>query len=114
MKRLLILFIFFFSYTTYSQTAEEYYIKGVEKAGNGDYEGAITDWTKAIEIDPKYVNAYYNRGISKYKLGDMNGACEDWRKAANLGDEDAQDYLREHCNKQKTHYLEFCLDVFRL
>ena len=27
--------------------------------------GAISDYTKAIEINPNYDKAYYNRGISK-------------------------------------------------
>ena len=34
MKKLLIVLILFFSYTTYSQTAEEYYNSGYEKYEN--------------------------------------------------------------------------------
>ena len=47
MKRLLILFIFFFSYTSYSQTAEEYYNSGLKKSNKRDSKGAIADYTKA-------------------------------------------------------------------
>ena len=37
MKRLFILFIFFFSYTTYSQTAEEYYNIGMQNINNSKF-----------------------------------------------------------------------------
>ena len=33
-----------------------------------DYEKAIEDYTKALEIDPNYVLAYHNRGYIKYHL----------------------------------------------
>jgi tetratricopeptide (TPR) repeat protein len=29
----------------------------------GDVEGALTDWAKALELDPKELNAAQNRGI---------------------------------------------------
>jgi len=53
--------------------AEEYYDSGVEKANSGDYEGAIKDYDKAIEINPKHAEAYYNRGLAKAYLGDYRG-----------------------------------------
>jgi tetratricopeptide (TPR) repeat protein len=39
---------------------------GVEKYEQGDYQGAMDDWSKAIEIDPRQTLAYYNRGNAKY------------------------------------------------
>ena len=53
----------------------------------GDYQGAIDDYTKAIEILPKKPNkAYlYNyRASAKRKLGDNEGADEDDKKQINL------------------------------
>jgi len=46
-------------------SAEEYFISGVEKLASGDYQGAIKDFNKAIEINPKDVDAYYIRGVAK-------------------------------------------------
>ena len=68
MKKLLIVLILFFSYASYSQTAEEYFDIAYDKAENGDYYGAIADYNKAIELDPDNGGAYYNRGWSKNKL----------------------------------------------
>ena len=80
MKKLLIVLILFFSYTTYSQTAEEYYNSGYEKYENKDYENAIADFTKAIKIDPGYVDAYNYRGNSKRDLKDDYGSIKDYNK----------------------------------
>ena len=49
-----------------------------------DYNGAIADYTKAIELNPNYANAYYNRGISKHNLKDYNGAISDYNKAIEI------------------------------
>ena len=71
MKQLIILLISLCVYTEgYSQTAEEYINRGNAKCELGDYRGAIADYNKAIELNPKYVKAYYNRGIAKKRLGD--------------------------------------------
>ncbi|MBU3713911.1 MAG: tetratricopeptide repeat protein [Ferruginibacter sp.] len=47
---------------------------GVTKLNLEDYTGAIADFTKAIENNPKYVNGYFNRGIAKGNLNDNLGA----------------------------------------
>ena len=38
---------------------------GVDKYEQGDYQGAIADWSRAIEINPQFDFAYSNRGIAK-------------------------------------------------
>lgn len=45
-----------------------YFNRGLAKAPF-DCEGAIDDFTKAIEIDPEYKEAYKYRGLAKKKLG---------------------------------------------
>ena len=52
MKRLLIVLSFFFSCTNHNQTVEENYNRGNIKDDLKEYEGAIKDYTKAIELDP--------------------------------------------------------------
>ena len=63
-----------------------------------DYYGAITDYTKAIGLDPEDSYAYYLRGLAKDVLGYSNGACSDWGKSAELGDTDAAKLVAENCN----------------
>jgi len=67
-------------------SATQYFNQGAEKYEAGNYQGAIADYTKAIEIDPQHANAYGNRGFSKgVGFQDSDGACSDFKKAASLG-----------------------------
>ena len=49
---------------------KDHFENGFEKHENGDFYGAIVDYTKAIELDPNLALAYSNRGSTKYDLGD--------------------------------------------
>ncbi|QNI77565.1 TPR repeat family protein [Synechococcus sp. MVIR-18-1] len=64
--------------------ATQYFNQGVEKYEVGNYQGAIADWNKAIEINPQDALAYYNRGLAKYDSGDHQGAIVDYNKAINI------------------------------
>ena len=46
-----------------SEEAKKYFDLGVECYNNNDFEGAINNFTKAIEIDPNYKEAYFYLGI---------------------------------------------------
>ena len=61
--------------------AKRYYSAGREKYNNKDYEGAISDLTKAIERNSSVSNYFNLRGISKYELKDYQGAIDDYIKA---------------------------------
>lgn len=67
------------------------YIEAYEKRGEvraiiGNHSGAITDFSKAIDLilkegeDSWYstTNLYYNRGLSKSEVGDYRGAIKDF------------------------------------
>ena len=47
----------------------------------GQYENAVSDYTKAIKFDPEYGRTYYNRGNSYEKLGQYQNAIADYTKA---------------------------------
>jgi tetratricopeptide (TPR) repeat protein len=50
-----------------------------------DYQGAIADHTKAIELKPDHADAYFGRGTAKAGLGDKQGGLADVNKAIELG-----------------------------
>jgi tetratricopeptide (TPR) repeat protein len=81
MKIILIAIALLVSGLAYGQTADAYYNRGLAKSKLEDYRGAITDYSKAIELNPNYANAYYNRGKSKGILEDDRGAIADYSKA---------------------------------
>jgi len=74
-----------------------YFNRAYDKAERGDHYGAISDYTKAIEIDPNNKIAFKNRGISKENIGDLQGACSDWGKASSLGDQDSFNWKNDQC-----------------
>lgn len=65
---------------------------GRAKFSIGVNEGAIVDYTKAIEINPEYADAYYNRGTAKSALNDQDRAIVDFTKAIEINPEDADAY----------------------
>ena len=81
----------------YAKTAEYWIGSAEEKYHNDDYQGAIADYTKAIQINPALRQAYINRGINLEIVGDPQGACSDWRKAADLGHTYAIEWVRNEC-----------------
>ena len=83
MKNILFTLVLLISFSSFGQTSSEYFESGYDKAENGDYYGAISDYTKAIELNPNAA-AYYNRGLSKSKLKDHSGAISDYNKAIEL------------------------------
>jgi Tfp pilus assembly protein PilF len=97
MKKLFFLSVILaLSICSYSQTAIDYFSKGMSKAPIND-TGAIVDFTKAIELDPKYIDAYYFRGLYYIKIGEKNKGCLDLSKAGELGLGEAYETIKEYC-----------------
>ena len=49
------------------------------------YDAAIKDYDKTIELDPKYADAYYNRGQAKASLNHQYAAAtRDYQTALRL------------------------------
>ena len=46
----------------------------------GTWEKAIHEFTRAIELNPSYIEAWYNRGLLYEKLEDLEKACEDFKQ----------------------------------
>ncbi len=86
-----------YCYTLGLGNARAYFRKANERFANEDYQGAIADYNKAIEINPQLATAYKNRGITKELIDDLTGACADWRKASSLGVQDAFGWVRDQC-----------------
>ena len=53
--------------------------------GGGQYDKAISDFDKAIEINPRFAKAILSRGIANYFKGEYGKAWEDVHKAQSLG-----------------------------
>ncbi|MBI4709688.1 MAG: tetratricopeptide repeat protein [Nitrospirae bacterium] len=67
--------------------AEAYNNRGTAYEDKCQYDRAIEDYNRAIEINPKLANAYFNRGIPYAIKGNMGKAISDFQKACDMGDE---------------------------
>lgn len=66
------------------QSSTVYFYRGRTKQDNGDLVGAIVDFDKAIEIDPRHARYYFRRGGARESNGDLDGAIADYTKAIEI------------------------------
>lgn len=63
----------------------EFYVKrGEALCGAGDHDGAIADYTTAIQMKPDYAEAYNDRGFAYYRKRDGEHAIADFTRAIEL------------------------------
>ena len=119
MKTKLVLILAFSIFINcYSQSSMEYIDKGLSKMGTDfgtgiqDYQGAIADFSKAIEINPKNEYAYFFRGLSKALLFDYRGAIADYSEAIEINPNSAGAYHNRGLSKISLGQKESgCLDL---
>ena len=66
--------------------------KGVELGEKGKYDEAITEFNKAIVINPHYGKAYEDRGLTYGKKGDLDQAISDFTRAVALNPNEGKTY----------------------
>jgi tetratricopeptide (TPR) repeat protein len=66
-----------------------YNIRGIAYGKKGEYDNAIADYTRAIEIDPNDAWAYCNRGGAYDEKGDYDKAIADYTQAIEIDPKDA-------------------------
>ena len=67
-----------------AESVDFLYERGNRRQESGDYYGALSDFSRIIEINPRDAIAYYNRGNAKRKLKDYYGAIADYTKAIEI------------------------------
>jgi len=77
--------------------ADAYENRGLAKAMLQQYEDAIKDYSKAIQLNPNSNSAYYNRGHLYLQLNNIKQACSDWEMALKLDNAEAKTMLEQYC-----------------
>jgi len=73
-------------------TVEDFFNRAGAKKAAGNLDGAIADYDRAIQIDPKDAAIYNNRGLAKQAKGDLDAAIVDFNRAIQLNPKDAIAY----------------------
>ena len=72
---------------------EEFLQQGIELSRNGDCEGAISLFDRAIVSNNNLVKAYYHRGLAYYNLGNVERAIADYNHSLDLNPQQVEVYL---------------------
>jgi tetratricopeptide (TPR) repeat protein len=75
-----------------SLTAQEYFDRARARQKT-DLDGKIADYSQAIKLDPKYVDAYINRGIAQAAEAKYDAAIGDFSQAIKLAPQSPEAYL---------------------
>jgi tetratricopeptide (TPR) repeat protein len=70
-----------------------YDYRGIARYAQDDLEGAIADFSRAININPEYADGYNNRGWAYYRQGEYETAIVDYTRAIELDPESAGAYI---------------------
>lgn len=87
--------------------ADGFHDRGNLNGRNGYYELAISDYSKAIEIQPGFAEAYYNRGCSHYELREYEEAIADLTRAIELDPKEARYYGQ----RSLVYLFSDCMDL---
>jgi lipoprotein NlpI/uncharacterized RDD family membrane protein YckC len=88
----LVLLFGLFGGIMYSISDMIYLNLGIAYYKKGQYQQAISNYNKAIEINPRYAEAYTNRGVAYGEKDQYGKAISDFSKAIEINPRDAKAY----------------------
>ncbi len=68
------------------------YNRGNDWLATGEYDKAIADYTRALQLNPSFAVAYTNRGIAWCRKGEYDKAIADYHEALRLDPNDVDTY----------------------
>lgn len=71
---------------------EAFYRRGEEKVRQGDYHGAIAQFSQFLQLSPNGNKAYFQRGLTFFQLGDLASALSDFDRYICFNPQDPEAY----------------------
>lgn len=78
----------------------DYFSIGNSYYEKGDYQGAITNYNQALQLNPNFAEAYCWRGAAHYAIGDKISAISDFNQGLCINPSDAI----AHSNRVAVHF----------
>ena len=92
---------------------EYFFNRAQDKSELADYEGAVLDYNKALELSPTEICLVYSmRGNAKRNLGDFDGAISDQNKALDFDPLYADGYFNRSSAKFQKGDLEGAIEDY--
>ena len=92
--------------------AGAYNFSGQAKTNLKDNDGALKDFSKAIELDPSFAKSYNNKAVLEGNLNDHESAIKDYNKAIELDTTWAEAYANRGLEKNYTEDYLGALEDF--
>ena len=70
-----------------------YNTRGIDAAIQGQYETAISEFTRACRKNPAYADAYFNRGLVYIAIGQSGKAISDFTRTIEITPESVEAYI---------------------
>lgn len=84
----IVLVLFFTLGSAFAETVEEAINSGIAYGAQGNFDAAIAEFNKAIEMNPNIAEAYDNRAYAYCCKGDLDTAISDYNKALGINPND--------------------------
>jgi curved DNA-binding protein CbpA len=100
------------SSTTLPKTPLDYYNRGLLRTQAKDYRQAIDDYSQAIKLNPRYVDAYLKRCEMRYKLGDNQEVLNDCQAVLKIDGRVAKAYYYQGRARYSLGYIEPAIESY--
>lgn len=92
------------------QHSEDFYLRGIERSDLNNCQGAIEDFTRAIELYANHDLAFFNRAIEKTHLKNHEGAVKDYTRSIEIKPTSTAYYGRAKSQQILENYEEAIKD----
>lgn len=90
-----------------------YYNRAMAYQDKGDFDSAILDYSRVVEVNPEYTAAYINKGILFGRLGNFNAAIENFNKAIAMDPSDTEAYYNRGIAYKQLNYNDLAQKDFQ-
>ncbi|MBE9168353.1 DnaJ domain-containing protein [Pleurocapsales cyanobacterium LEGE 06147] len=98
--------------TKQTETAQNFYLKGIQQSQAKQYQQAIDSFTKAIEIEPSFIDAYLKRCEIRYKIGDTQGVLQDCYEVIKIDPTVAKAYYYQGRARYRLGYTQSAIKAY--
>ena len=92
--------------------ADKYISLGDECIDNQDYQGAITNYSQALQINPKNAQIYFKRAEIHHHLGNFQNAINDYTQTIYINPKDAYSYNNRGIIYEKFGYIDYAINDY--
>ncbi|WP_250973236.1 GUN4 domain-containing protein [Anabaena sp. PCC 7938] len=90
----------------------KYILVGDEFVNNQNYQGAITNYSKALQINPRNAQIYFKRAEIHHQLGNFQDAINDYSQAIYINPKDAYSHNNRGIIYYELGYIDYAINDY--